>query len=265
MFNTANYLVKNMFLMMFIGMGACLSGCVTVSSDPKPRVDQQKLLESHIKLGMAYLGQKQRDSALRAFTRALEVDRRSAEAHQGMALVHQLNGELEMAEASFKTALKSRADFSLSDIQFTYGRFLMEEERFEEAFGYFEEAGRDLTYRNRANALFFVGRCAEKLGNEKRAMAAYQHALNLNERFAPAALELAHKTFDRGEYADAKKYLDMFVKNSRQSARSLWLGIRIERIFGNRDKEASYALALRNLHPYSREYLEYKELLQSEK
>ena len=34
-------------------------------------------------------------------------------------------------------------------------------------------------------------------------------------------------------------------------------------IFGNKDKEASYALALRNLHPYSQEYLEYKKALQN--
>ena len=69
----------------------------------------------------------------------------------------------------------------------------------------------------------------------------------------------------KGEFADAKRFLDVYSRNARQSARSLWLGIRIERIFGNKDKEASYALALKNLHPYSREYLEYKNLIESEK
>ena len=76
----------------------------------------------------------------------------------------------------------------------------------------------------------------------------------------PAAIELAELYFEDRVYPDAKKYLDIFGANSRQSARSLWLGIRLERIFGNKDKEASYALALKNLHPYSKEYLEYKRL-----
>lgn len=96
-----------------------------------------------------------------------------------------------------------------------------------------------------------------------RALAAFQHALNLNPRLAPAAIELAEYSFAERDYASAKKYLDQFVRsNNRQTPRSLWLGIRIERIFGNKDKEASYALALKNMHPYSKEYLEYKNLIE---
>ncbi|HEY7884529.1 MAG TPA: type IV pilus biogenesis/stability protein PilW, partial [Cellvibrionaceae bacterium] len=40
----------------------------------------------------------------------------------------------------------------------------------------------------------------------------------------------------------------------------LLLGIKIERIFGNNDKEASYALMLKNLYPYSPENLEYTQM-----
>ncbi len=242
----------------------CLSACVTVTDKPKRKVDKQKILESQVNLGMRYLQQGHRDNALRSFTKALEVDKRSGEAHLGMALIHQVNGEWELAEKRFKTALKSRADFSKSEIQFSYARFLLEKGRCEEAFPHFEYVSKDINYRRRAEALFNLGICAEMIGDEVRAIASYQYALNLNNKYAPAALELAHKKFKSEEYADAKRYLDVYAKNARQSARSLWLGIRIERIFENKDKEASYALALKNLHPYSREFLEYKKLLESE-
>jgi type IV pilus assembly protein PilF len=37
------------------------------------------------------------------------------------------------------------------------------------------------------------------------------------------------------------------------------LGIQLEKVFGNKDKEASLALILKNNFPYSKEYLEYKQ------
>ncbi len=258
-------LAKSIFVAFICVMTLSLSACVTVTDSSKPKVDKRKLLESNIKLGMAYLNQGHRDNALRSFTKALELDKSSAEAHLGMALIHQVNGEWDMADKRFQKALKSRADFSKSNIQFSYARFLMDKDDYEGAFKLFEITSNDLSYGRRVNALFNLGLCAEKLGNPARAVAAYEHALNINKNFAPAALELAHKNFGDENYAEAKKYLDVFARNSRQSARSLWLGIRIERIFENQDKEASYALALKNLHPYSREFLEYKKLQEADK
>src|SRR5690606_27000557 len=92
-----------------------------------------------------------------------------------------------------------------------------------------------------------------------RAESALKHALTLDPSQDRAMIELAEIYFNQENYAEAKRYLDMYGKTTRHSARSLWLGIRLERIFGNRDQEASYALALKNLHPYSQEYLQYRQ------
>ena len=67
-------------------------------------------------------------------------------------------------------------------------------------------------------------------------------------------------------YPASKDYFDRYAKlvkesGQPQSARSLWLGIRLERVFGNKDAEASLALQLKNNHPYSPEYLEYQNSL----
>lgn len=249
----------------FVVCTLIITACVTTGDVGKRKIDKQKALEANVKLGMAYLQQKKRDSALRAFNKALEFDDNSAEAHQGMALVHQLNGETELAEASFKKALRSRADFSRAGIEVSYGRFLRQQGRCTEAMKYFETASKDISYPNRFDALYYLGVCSQEMGDMAKAKASYEYALNLNNNYAPAALELAHMAFADRDYSNAKKYLDVYATNSRQSARSLWLGIRIERIFGNKDKEASYALALKNLHPYSKEYLEYKNLIENRK
>lgn len=241
----------------------CLTACVTTTSEPKTKINVQEALEANVTLGMTYLQKGDRENAIRAFSKALETDERSAEAHQGMALIHQLNGEIDSAEKSFKKALKGRADFSMAGVELSFGRFLYEQERYAEAKTHFEVASQDLTFQSRPNALYYVGLASQKIGDEARALAAFQHALNINPRFAPAAIELAEYAFAEREYTDTKKYLDQYVRiNNRQTARSLWLGIRVERIFGNKDKEASYALALKNLYPYSKEYLEYKNLIE---
>ncbi len=240
-----------------------LTACVTTTDAPKKQpVDKRSALENYIQLGMTYLNKGNRDGAIGAFTKAIALDKKSAEAHQGLAMVHQINGENELAEKSFKKALKGRADFSMSGIKNSYGRFLFEEGRVEEALPYFEEAGRDLQYRGRANSMLMVGRSALLLGDTARARGAFEYALNLNPRLALASLELADMFFQDRNYAEAKKYLDQFANNARHTPRSLWLGIRIERIFGNKDKEASYVLSLKNLHPYSQEYLDYKRYIE---
>lgn len=245
----------SIFLSVFL-----LSSCVSNIDTGAPKVDKQKALEAHVKLGMNYLQKGDRDRAQRSFAKAQELDSRSAEAMQGVALVHQINGELELAEEKFKKALKLRADFSMASIELSYARFLYAAERYDEAIGFLEAASSDINYPSRVNALYLLGLCSLQLGDRVRAIGSFEHALNINPRYAPAAIELAELYFEDRVYPDAKKYLDIFGANSRQSARSLWLGIRLERIFGNKDKEASYALALKNLHPYSKEYLEYKRL-----
>lgn len=242
-----------------------VSGCVTTTDAPKKvSVDKKSAVEDYVELGMRYLNNKNRDAAIGAFTRAVEIDNKSAEAHQGLAMVHQLNGETELAEKSFKKALRGRADFSMSGVKNSYGRFLFENNRYEEALKYFEEAGSDLQYRGRATSMLMVGRCAQHLGDKTRAKGAFEFALNLNSRMAAPSLELADLYFQERNYTDAKKYLDQFAANAKHNPRSLWLGIRIERIFGNKDREASYALSLKNLHPYSQEYLDYKKFIEEQ-
>lgn len=253
------YTVRFLLLVLLLG----LTGCVTTRTDGgrSGAIDEKKALESHIKLGMTYLQQNNRDGALSAFSRAQKLDSKSAEAYQGLALVHQLNGERKLAEENFKKGLKGRADFSMSGVALSYGKFLLEEKRYDEALPLFQKASEDITFPSRANALYFIGMSALQTGDTVRAAGAFEHALNLNDRLAQASIELAEMRFAERDYSGSKKYLDQYNKNSKPSARSLLLGIKIERIFENKDKEASNVMALKNMYPYSQEYLEYKSLL----
>lgn len=237
-------------LLVLFGLG----GCVTQTSGPQ--VDREAALDTHYRLAMAYIDNRNRDSARHHIEKAFELDDDSAKAYAAQAMLLQLEGEVERAEDSFKSAL--REDRSFSQARNNYGAFLYRQQRYEEAYEQFSIVSEDLSYDNRARALLSLGRTAKQLGREERARAAFEHAFTLDRRLAPVLLELADISFQDKEYAQAKRYLDQYGEVSRQSARSLLLGIKIERIFGNQDKEASYALALKNRFPYSDEYLEYK-------
>lgn len=248
-------------LMRFISslmLGLLLAGCVTTTNQTPINIDAA--YSKRIELGMKYLEIDKRENARYQFTRALKYKKDSAPAYQGIAMVHQANGEMEPAEDAFKKALKLADDSNRSAIYVAYGNFLMETGKVAEACPYFEGAAGDYDYSHRADALYAAGRCAAKTGNTARVKAAYEHALNLNPNHAPTLIELAEIYFADGQYPQAKKLVDRLATMAKPTAQSLWLGIRIERIFGNRDKEASLALALKNLHPYSKEYLEYKRL-----
>ncbi len=236
-----------------------LSGCVQTQGPAVRAVDKQKALESYIALGMAYLQQNNRDASRRNFEKALDIDKNSHEAHNGMGLLYQLTGEIGLAEKSFLRSLSEKSDFTQA--RANYGVFLYQQQRYQEAYDTFEKASKDLTYERRALTLAYVGQAALKLGNVVRAKSAFEHSLNVDDKLSLPMLELAQINFDEENYAAAKKYLDQFNTTTKPSPKSLWLGIQIERIFDNKDKEASYALALKNLHPYSKEYLEYKNLL----
>lgn len=240
-------------------LGALLiNGCVSTTN--QPNVDVDSAHDKRVELGMQYLSVDKRDNARRQFTKALEYDKNSAQAWHGIGLVHEANGEMEPAGKALRKAIKLADDKNRAPIAVSYGKFLMNQKQADKACPYFEQAAEDYDYNRRWEALFLQGRCAALTGNTERVKPLYEHAVNLNNSYPAPIIELAEIYFAESQYAKAKRMLDQFLKLTKPTAQSLWLGIRIERVFGNKDKEASYALALKNLFPYSQEHLEYKRI-----
>lgn len=240
-------------------LSATLLACVTTTSGNSPPPNPEKAYNAHLNLGLTYLQKDNREASRRHLERALSLKPDSPEAHNGLAMLYQVTGEVELAEKSFVRALKENPEFSQGNV--SYGRFLFEQARYQEAYNSFEKATQDVSFDQRALALTYLGQAALKLNRTAKAKALFEQSTNIDNRLAQPLIELAEIYFDEKDYARSKQSLDNFTDIAGRTAKSLWLGIRIERIFGNKDKEASYALALRNLHPYSQEYLEYKKAL----
>ena len=234
-----------------------LSACVTTTNAPKARVvDADKTERTHVHAGLTYLRQGSREDARRHFSKALGINSRSAGGHNGMALIYQLESNYRLADKHFIQAIESDSSYTLA--RNNYGVFLFRQKRYSEAVTQFLTSSEDLNYNSRQHAMVNLGRTQKQLGDTDAAMASFKRALGIQISLPTASLEIASIYFDQAEYTSAKYYLDLYSKHASQTSRSLWLGVQLERIFGNKDKEASYALALKNLHPYSKEYLEYK-------
>lgn len=250
-------MIKMQSLIMGVVCALLLAACVTETTGSLVRkVDADKTLDLHIQLAAGYVQNKNRESARLHLRKAFAIDKKSAKATLTLAELYQLEGEAVLAEETFKKAIKLKKNFS--DAKNTFGMFLFEQKRYEESLVQFESAAADLDYPARAGALINVGRNSVMLGNVARAKAAFEHALILDKRMSEPLIELADIHFQAKNFAEAKRYLDGFFTFDQPNARALFLAVRLERVFGNKDKEASYALSLKNYFPYSKEYLEYK-------
>ena len=243
---------------VLVGTLLLTAACVTTTNDPEKNADLKKAEETHIAAGEGYLRRGDKDSARRHFSKALTYNANSAGANNGMALVYQREQEWSLAEEHFRRAL--RADPKFSQARYNYASLLFTRERYEEAAEQLKIAAEDVDYPNRHAAMANLGVIELKRGNEDEALRLLKQAVSIQYRLPFAHLELADTYFQRKEYSLSKFHYDQYNKMvPRQSSRSLWLGIRLERIFGDKDKEASYTMALKNLYPYSEEYLQYKQ------
>lgn len=244
-------------------LAACLalSGCITESKTPQRTqpISMDQALEDHVQLGLSYIGQGNRESARHHINKALEIDPRSAGAHNGLALLYQMEQETKLAEEHFKRAISLDKKFSRA--RNNYGVFLVQQNRMEEAHDQFTRVVTDTDYDQRSMAFLNLGITASALGRKEEAVEAWSRAIALNPRLASPYLELAIYHFNAGDFPLAQRMLSAHDSLSRPTARSLWLGLRIEHQFGNKDAVASKGLALEKLYPYSSENLEYKKWL----
>ncbi|MFW1678453.1 type IV pilus biogenesis/stability protein PilW [Pontibacter sp. JAM-7] len=244
-------------------IGVCLLGLVGCSS-PQPRLggSELKTYDVYTRLGFEYLQEGDTSNAKQSFQRAIEMNSGYAEAHNGLALVFQLEGDTALAETYYRKATQLEPDSAMMHNNF--GAFLFANQRYEEACQEIARATEDPFYTRRSQAFENLGRCYRLLQRDDAAKHAFQRSLQVTQNRPVSLVELTDLLIDANEPADAGKYFDRFLElvDKRQTehyAKSLWVGIRLERMRGNTSRAATFALILKNLYPESEEYQQYKE------
>jgi len=253
--------VRTAFAMVLLAM--VVTGCVTNTDSRFAReADRDKAVRNYVQLATAYIGQGNLERARNHLDRALEISPENPAALAAMGLVYQTEGEQELAERSFKTALENDPDYTRGRVY--YGAYLYGERRFEAARDQFLAASRDTGYGERASVFFNLGLTEERIGNLEGAITAYRRAVDLSRGDARSLLALSRTLVESGNYQAASRHYSRLAtlmqrnKNLRHSPESLYTGIRIARHFGDRDQASSLGLQLRNNFPNSVEYQQYR-------
>jgi len=254
-----------MLLAVILASAVPVSGCVSTASRPRQAPDPEAAYQQHIKLAMHYIGTKNRDLARVHLEKAARFDSKSTRAqmsqlHNGYALLYQMEQETELAEIHYRKALASNKSDSMA--RYNFGAFLFNQGRFEDARKQIKVASDDLSYERRPQAFYILGLCQYRLEQQQQqALGSFEKAAQLLPRFAAPYLYAAEIYFVQQSYPRAKRALDQYAFLAQSTARSLWLAVRLEERFGNKDAASSRGLQLKNLFPYSKENLEYQKWL----
>jgi len=247
-------LKKRLCLSVFMVM---LCSCVT--TEPvlfEKNVSKRKELQSRLQVASSYLQDGQPESAMRHIKIAMELDPDSAEVHEVLALTLEKMGDDHMVETEFKKML--RLDGAYTRGRANYGAYLMRHERYEDAYKQFTIAAEDVYYQNRAVGFYQLSMAADKLGKRDEAIVANKKSLSIDANFFPSMELLANYYYQEKNYSASTQYLQKYRTLAKPaSASSLLLGVKLSRVFKDKNEEASFALALKNLYPRSAEYLEY--------
>lgn len=241
-------------LILIVLVAAVASGCITESETVfTEKASPVKVVEQRVALARQYIGQGNWEDAKRNLKVAAELDDSNAGVFEAFALVYQSTGEFELAEESFQRAIRLDGDFSRA--RNNYAAFLYSQERYREAEVQLTRVVKDTLYNARPQAFLNLGLCRLQLFDRTGAEEAFVRTLSMQRDNTTALLEVAQLRLEADDSRNATIYYDEYRKVVRQqSARALWLGIRLARATGDEDAESSYGLVLRNLYPQSAEY-----------
>jgi type IV pilus assembly protein PilF len=231
-----------------------LGGCVTEHPGAPEPASKEARVQAQINLARGYLDSDDPSRARTPLEHALDIDPNSADALGLFAVFYQREEEPELAEQYYKRAMRANPAHPAN--LNNYAVMLYSQGRYQEALRPLESLVEITSYRGRAMAFENLGLTRLKLGETADARAAFGRALGLNPDLSASNLEIADLAFQAGDYPTALKHYDSFRARSRQSPRSLCLGINLARAVNDANQRASYEVALRNLYPQSTEALQ---------
>ena len=249
-------------LLSCLVLGTVLAGCQSAAVQDNfgaASTTTDKLADLHTRLGIEYLNQGKYELSWRRLDTALKADPEFSVAHNAMGLLYTRLGEVEKAEVHFLKAVELNPTDSAS--QTNYGSFLCQQGRREEGEQRFLQALKNSLYKEPEVSYVNAGLCVRGGGDLDKAETYFRAALAVNAKLPNALLNMSEISLLKDRHLPARGYLQRYLGVAKHDARSLWLGVRIERLLGDRNLVSSYALLLKAKYPDSEET---RQLLESE-
>jgi type IV pilus assembly protein PilF len=238
---------KPILILLIVILTGCMAQSINSYDNDSAAEARAK---AHTELGAAYYEQSKFEIALHEFNVAINNDPNYALAYNGLGLVHAALGENEKAEKAFQKALQLQPQSSVSHNN--YGNFLCNLGRYDASIQHFLEAVKNPLYGTPHLAYTNAGICSARKKDLVSAELYLTKALQIQPLTHSAAYHLANLQFNLGDAKAAKSTLQNTLI-AAPSPEVLWLGIKIERVLGDKDNEASYAIQLRKQYPNAAE------------
>ena len=240
------------FFIISLGLAGCdqttgIGGTESI----KPTAGTNDIAQINLKLGIAYLKRGEYAKSLTKLQKAQAADPRYPPIYNTLGVLHQQLGDKVTAEKYFRQALSLNS--SHASTLNNYGQFLCQEARYDEAEETFLKAAQNPLYLTPEIAFSNAGTCAMAQSRLDVAETYFRNALEINPRVAVALIQMSQISYKTASYLSARAYLQRYLEISPSTAKSLWLGIRIERELGDKNILSSYTLLLKNKFPDSKE------------
>lgn len=228
-----------------------LAGCASTPTDERDTTDPKKAAEFNAELGLRYMSQGNHELAMEKLLKAVEHDSRSVNGHHYLAELYRRLERPDKAEQHFERAASLAPKESA--IQNNYGVFLCGTQRYRDGERRLLRALENPVWPGRGQAYENLGQCMKDKGDLDKAEHYYREALKVNPRLPKALLGMSEVALRQENHISARAFLQRYVEVASHTPQSLWLGIRIERVLGDRNALASYGLSLRNNFPTAEE------------
>ena len=189
----------------------------------------------------------------------VELDPGFSTAHNAMGLLQERLRNMPKAEEHFARAIELNPLDSAA--QTNYGSFLCRTGRYAEGEQRFLQALKNSLYTRPEVAYTNAGLCAMNAGESSKAETYFRSALEFDPKIPTVLIGMADISENLQRHLPARAYLQRYLEVAQHTARSLWLGVRIERALGDRRTEQEYSTRLKSRFPDS---LETQQLLESE-
>ncbi|MBX3688203.1 type IV pilus biogenesis/stability protein PilW [Dokdonella sp.] len=234
-----------------------LGGCGKSGSSPvrKESAQTQKTEAAriHTELGQKYLQQGKAEVALEKLQKALQFDPDYVNAHTVIAVLYESINDLPKAEEHYRRAVELKPKGGAENNN--YGRFLCERGRYDDAQAYFTKALADPFYDTPALAMSNAGTCLARAGKTDAAEKMLREALALNGHDASALLAMGSVLYAKGDYFNARGFLQRYESIGAPQPAALMLGRNIELQLKNAAGASEYSRKLIRDFPKSAEAL----------
>ena len=230
-------------------MALSLLACTSTEERQREKDKAARAASAYTQLGIEYLREGNYELSLTKLKKALELDSDYAQAHGSIAILYEKVGDDKLAEKHYKKALRLTPDDS--GVHNNYGQFLCFQGRYKDANAEFMKAATNRFYATPAVPLTNAGMCAKRVPDMALAEKYFRQALKIDDKFAPALLQMAVFKFEQGAFLSSRAYLQRFQEVAEHNPESLWLAVRTEFALRDEGTSAHYAVMLKENFPKS--------------